>query len=217
MDVLDVNIKQYIIDNGIQKEVNRLSKKEYIALNMGKEYIDIVNKDREELINKISYPVFRCALNINNAFYHRKSRVKDRVSAMLKCGKCLFITLTFTDIVLNQTTYDKRRRYVREFLKEYSNYYIANIDFGDKNGREHYHAIILCDYIDSKDWKYGFSKINTIVNNSKSAEITSKYVTKLSSHAIKKSTGRNFPLIYGRKVKELVLQLERKEVSSNEN
>lgn len=212
MDVLDVNIKQFIIDNNIHKEVNKLNKRSYIASNMGDEYMDIVNNDRDILIKKLSYPIYHKAMQILNAYYHRKSRVSKRLACMLACGDCIFGTLTFTDIVLNTTTYDIRRRYVREYLKSYSDYYIANIDFGDQNGREHYHFVILANHIDQSDWKYGFSWFNKIKNNKSSIESVSKYIPKLSNHAIKNSTGNTFRLIYGRRIKDLMIQYERKEV-----
>lgn len=217
MDVLDVNIKQFILDNNIHKEVNRVNKYVFMASYMGKEYLDIANSMVDHIINKYSYSIYRKALNINNAYYHRKSRVSNRLECMLSCGNCIFVTLTFTDEILNKTTYEIRRRYVREFFKLHSDYYIANIDFGEKNGREHYHGVVLCEYIDSSSWKYGYSWFNKIKNNKSSIESVSKYIPKLTNHAIKKSTGQSFRLIYGRRIKDLVLELNKKGGVNNES
>lgn len=56
-----------------------------------------------------------------------------------------FVTLTFDEDTLKDTSKDTRHTYISRFLKDNAFYYIANIDYGTKNDREHYHAIVLLD------------------------------------------------------------------------
>lgn len=199
-DIYD--LKQYIISNNIHKIVNNLRYKQYIQ-SVCNVIDDNTYQEIENFTNYYSKDILKLADKINGNFYKRKSRLRNRITRMLDTGNCLFITLTFNDIVLNKSSYDIRRRYVREFLKEYSDYYIANIDFGEKNGREHYHAILLADKVSNRSWRYGAINFKKIHKDKKSIEAISLYVNKLSNHALKKSTGRSFPLIYSRQVSKL--------------
>lgn len=140
--------------------------------------------------------IWKEAEKINYAFYKRVKRLKDKIADMLTNGKCLFLTMTFTDDTLAKTSAETRRQYIRKFLKQFDVPYIANIDFGAENGREHYHAILQCDHIDYSLYDYGAingQKIASVNDNIKLA----KYVSKLTNHAIKETTKRNC-LIYSR-------------------
>ena len=133
--------------------------------------------------------------------YREKTRrVRRKILKMMVLGSCSFLTLTFTDAVLSNTTEETRRRYVSRFLKSISTDYVANIDWGKQNGREHYHAVISGIDFDMSDWdKYGFSDRRTI--GRKDDECTSskisKYIYKLSNHATKETTRRK-KIIYSR-------------------
>lgn len=131
------------------------------------------------------------ARKINNCYYHRSLRLKNRITNYLKKGQCIFLTLTFTDKTLNNTSSETRKKYVKNYLKSCSDYYIANIDFGGKNDREHYHAIVVADKVNYSKWhKYGALKGQKI--NGRACEVKlSKYVSKLTNHAIKETTKRN--------------------------
>jgi len=134
---------------------------------------------------------------ISKARNHRVSRLRSRIASIIECPS-LFLTLTFTDNVLETTTPQQRRRYVREFLSKYGVAYVANIDFGKLNHREHYHAVIGCSRVSHKDWKFGdidFKHIR-LTNNRTDSKIA-KYIAKLSNHAIKETTKRSV-LIYSR-------------------
>ena len=151
------------------------------------------------------------AERINYAFYKRVKRLKEKITQMLNNGKCLFLTLTFTDKVLESTSPETRRRYVAYYLKQFGVPYIANIDFGtadayiDDNGnerqgtkREHYHAVIQTDKITLDDWhKYGAIKLEKIRTTKNDNIRLAKYVSKLTNHAIKETTKRSC-LIYSR-------------------
>lgn len=133
---------------------------------------------------------------IVNADNSRRKRLQKRIKSMLDCGTCYFLTLTFSDDVLNSTSIETRRRYVAYYLKDISSSYVGNIDYGKQNGREHYHAVVLCDNI-SKEWQYGFSHSQLIRNTENDSIRLAKYVGKLTNHAIKETTKRN-ALIYSR-------------------
>ena len=138
------------------------------------------------------------ACRVNNASYHRTKRLKDRIKTMLTSGSCIFLTLTFRDDVLKSTSQDTRKQYIKKALKTMSNKYVANIDYGSKNDREHYHAVVLCDKVSQDQWKYGnldFERVRT--HEEDSPVKIAKYINKLTNHAIKETTKQN-RLIYSR-------------------
>lgn len=140
------------------------------------------------------------ALKINTASYKRTNRLKKRVADLLLSGECLFLTLTFTDDTLNNTSADTRRQYVRKYLKSCKCQYVANIDFGAQNHREHYHALVNVSSIDFTEWhKFGAILAERVRNKNIESNKTrlSKYICKLSNHAIKETTKRS-ALLYSR-------------------
>jgi len=137
---------------------------------------------------------------ICNASIQRTKRLRNRIETILLNGDCLFLTLTFNDSTLSCTSEDTRRQYVRKYLKLFNCPYVANIDFGAKNHREHYHAVIGCSSIDLSLWRsYGNINVQKVRNNSieLNKKRLSKYICKLSNHAIKETTKRSC-LIYSR-------------------
>lgn len=139
-------------------------------------------------------------IKINRAEYERTKRLKNRVADMLLSGSCVFLTLTFNDNTLSNTSEKQRRVAVSRYLKQYGCKYVANIDYGAKNKREHYHALINCDKIDFENWrKYGNINAERVRNRDIESDKTrlSKYIAKLSNHAIKETTKRSC-LIYSR-------------------
>lgn len=136
------------------------------------------------------------ARRINHASRARIQRLKRRISAMLKNGECLFLTLTFTDEVLRKTTEDTRRQAVRRYLKSFGVPYVANIDYGKKNGREHYHAVIQTEHVDYSAYTYGAINGEKIHSAEDYVKL-SKYVAKLTNHAIKQTNKRQV-IIYSK-------------------
>lgn len=155
----------------------------------------------------------------------RTSRLKSRISLFLNCDEPTnFITLTFCDKILQNSTPTTRRRYVTRYLKSQSKYYVANIDFGEKNGREHYHAVVL-GRINLDPWKkYGHIFAESVGNRKEltrknvpnryksldektqkalmlrdTEKKLAKYVAKLTNHAIKETTKRSV-IIYSKDV-----------------
>lgn len=130
----------------------------------------------------------------------------DSLQELLDTKNCAFCTFTFKDEVLEKTSKETRRRYIRRMLKEFSGNigsYVANVDFGKKKHREHYHALIFCPGLDGEQLKkmaenFGYVKIEYIRKGSNSLAL-SHYINKLTNHAIKKTAEEN-RIIYSRKL-----------------
>lgn len=135
------------------------------------------------------------AKKINHAGYKRAIRLKQRISQIIQKDS-LFLTFTFTNDVLDRTSSDTRKTYVVRFLKSFGVPYVANVDFGSKNGREHYHAILQMPRINLTEWKYGGLN-GKIVRSSSDDVKLAKYISKLTNHAIKETTKRQ-AIIYSR-------------------
>ena len=117
---------------------------------------------------------------------------------MFERGNVVFLTLTFTDEVLQNTScLYRRQNLVCPFLKSISSEYIGNVDYGAEKGREHYHAVLLTDTDDFSGWTYGFYKAEKVRKEGVDALRVAKYISKLTNHAIKETTKRN-ALIYSR-------------------
>ena len=139
-------------------------------------------------------PEIDCALLLMDSKRRKAKKVRDKISDLVLTGKAVFLTLTFTDSVLASTSPQTRRRYVSRFLKGVSGQYVANIDFSPDIGREHYHAVIT-SRVDLKSWCYGFSFAEKMRCHKNDLARVSKYITKLTAHALKIDATR---LIYSR-------------------
>lgn len=141
------------------------------------------------------------AKKINNANYHRTQRLEDRIARMvLDNEKALFLTFTFNDSTLERTNSQTRRKYVSRWLKNHALQYVANVDFGSKNDREHYHAVCVVDKkIPLQSWYdkgLGTLKSETVRKTSNNKQLA-RYISKLTNHAIKE-TNKRCVLIYSR-------------------
>ena len=137
---------------------------------------------------------------ILHAYIERVIRLKKRIATILTSGKSLFLTLTFTDNTLSTTTEKQRRTLVSRYLKNHNALYVANVDYGKTNHREHYHAVIGIDKVSVASWhKFGAIKVEKVRLKQFESDNTkiSKYIAKLSNHAIKETTKRS-ALIYSR-------------------
>lgn len=209
----DYSYKSYILSKGLDKEFNSFKLQQHYNL-MTSNYFDVdyglyipqccdsstLNYWFDDLAHRFGFCAILESRRILNANYHRVSRLRSRIESII-CGnlnneRSYFVTLTFTNKTLNTTSKLTRRRYVTRFLKSISkNNYVANIDYGLKNGREHYHCVLRCSFLDPKLWKYGRLDYEIINLSSKSVEKLSLYVSKLTNHAIKETTKRS-SLIY---------------------
>lgn len=164
-----------------------------------------IEHEYTQAVFKYGIEVIKEVRRINKCYYQRVKRLRDRIKSYLSLGHCVFVTLTFRDDVLVKTNNRSRRKYVTSQLKELSDYYLANIDYGvdDKyTKREHYHCVLVGDIRneDFKDWQqhYGFTFTEDIrINKGNASKVLAKYVSKLVNHAIKDSTKRN-TIIYSK-------------------
>lgn len=140
-------------------------------------------------------------LRINEKRRKRKCRERlFRIIARYGNSDVFFLTLTFDDNTLSTTNEITRRSYITRFLKYHFEDYVANVDYGDENGREHYHAVVggvqwlvkmegnhnrlICP--PERKWRYGFLDIDRVSVNSEKG--LTEYLLKLTSHAVKRST-----------------------------
>ena len=170
---------------------------------------DFYIKSSQEL-KQYSEEEIKEAVKVNNASYKRTNRLQQKALELIKTNSAIFLSLTFNDDVFKNMNKETRRKNITRFLKKTCNKYIANIDFGKKNEREHYHALVVPknDIIDCKEYHEIFYKSNidferVVVSNKKDEDIEStskkisKYVNKLTNHAIKETTQQN-RIIYSR-------------------
>ena len=135
---------------------------------------------------------------------NRKYRLSKRIEKMIRTDKAVFLTLTFNDKFFErETSADTRRRYISRFLKEQCQEYVANIDFGEDNGREHYHAVVVPKnaFIDYVPYNNAFDKSRIYAEHikvgNKSLDNITRYIDKLTNHALKEN-GHYKRLIYSR-------------------
>lgn len=240
---IDYKFKAEVLKTDIPKLANQISKAIYAqyALETWGEIIKC-NMDYDTAMKKRCfllehYPKeYEEAEKINLARYKRVGRVRKRINSILHNNEFVqFITLTFSDETLEKTTAETRRKYVQRYLTELNCDYVANIDFGAKNGREHYHAVVG-DVAKKDEWeKYGFfsslwvkigderlKKVPKRYKDLPQEEIDlrmqednekalSKYVAKLTNHAIKETTKGSrilTPKKTKRKVKPYLIEIE---------
>lgn len=185
-------LKAKLLNNGTYNDFQSVRKMLY--------YEEIDTTTFFEYLNALGSENAKECSRILNANIQRTLRLKNRIAQMLSLGTCKFVTITFTNEVLDKTTKDTRRQYVRRWLQQYG-YYIANIDFGSHTEREHYHAIILADYI-PKTWLHGFIDVKTARTKNASNVRLAKYISKLTNHAIKETTKQQ-RLIYSKTLSTL--------------
>lgn len=125
---------------------------------------------------------------INHAYYNRVNRLLERVEIILQ-KPCLLLTFTWDNEHINESSIETKRKYVQRVLNKLGCHYVANIDYGSKNDRVHFHALAQIDKIDNTNkqlWCYGALNFKQVrVKNSKAL---SKYLHKLTNHAIKETT-----------------------------
>lgn len=210
-------LKARVIENGcanLQKKLSLASWKYNQALSEFKINGDLTCLEKaSEIYDKLhsqlenySFEDLEESKKVNNAGYHRVKRLSDRVLTMLKEENCIFLTLTFRNDVLANTSSETRAKYIKRFLKEQCSSYVANIDFGRKNEREHYHAVVVPkgENIDGAFYRKNYGSIDfervrnkKSDNNEDTSKRLAKYVNKLTNHAIKETVRQN-RVIYSR-------------------
>jgi len=203
-------LKQFILEHKLHNEAAKLSLKAFLLYQKEKNglyYPTIKNYSFEKLINekktfikRYGSTTLKVANNLNQAKYQRTNRLKKRIQEAVESGSAYFITITFNPETLKNTNEQTRRKYVSRWLKSLSAFYVANIDYGLINEREHYHAVITSDNKPPKSWPYGFIDILKIKTTDNDTTRISKYISKLTNHAIKHTT-KSKRIIYSKKSK----------------
>lgn len=182
------DIRSELFDKGAYELVRRNSKFRFLQTEMLKAESD---EDKNQLLALFGYSMEEYermkfeyshmdALRKNRA--RRRQRVAGRIELMVMGGEAVFVTLTFTDEIFARTSAATRKVYVKRFLASVCKVYVANIDFGKKNEREHFHAVVGSRF-DPTTWKYGNCDVKAIRYGN--SDRVGKYITKLSFHAIK--------------------------------
>ena len=153
-----------------------------------------------------------CFMEMQKVKKQTRKHIDNEIYKGLDFGYSLvFSTLTFNDNSINNLTEETRRRYVIRYLKQFSGY-IANIDYGKINEREHYHAVIFInpinndkfiqshhgqhklfidnfdDVMGTKNFKYGHVNYRLVPTTNKlddDFKAISNYIAKLKNHALK--------------------------------
>lgn len=195
--MIDYKLKADVISLNLHKQISAIDRADYLLATEG--IIPSFNTDERytNLVFQHGFKKIKEARKINVAAYRRIDRLKKRILDYLSNEHSVFLTLTFSDEVLESTNEQTRRKYVARFLKSLSKQYVANIDYGvdDKyTKREHYHAVVVGN-IHKSDLKWwhdncGFTFIESIRLRNRTETKLAKYVSKLTNHAIKISTKR---------------------------
>ena len=190
------------------KKCNQAFYKQYYSIPTTK--YDFSVDEARTILSQISDDDLKDCQRLISSTKSKTQRIRKRIHTMLFYLEyhinltAYFITFTFNDKTLQSTSEDTRHQYVFRTLKNTSGMidYIANIDYGTENEREHYHGIILVDKnfeLDKenkksfKGWKHGFSNLKKIVIKNEKA--LSKYLNKFTNHS-KKETTKNKRVIY---------------------
>lgn len=147
--------------------------------------------------------------NKNTKLRQKQRAIKRIYQMIISPFQALFLTLTFNNTYMEKTTPQSREKAIKRFLNKYCLDYIANIDYGAKNNREHYHAIVILkafkEKIDFKKYKPGALKGDFINKNSyfDRAKGNFKNIAKiLYEHATKSTTKGK--IIYSRPNKKYI-------------
>lgn len=189
---------------GISKYSN-----EFKALCIDNKVVDFVrnkrkelykNEDSEELLIWHAYlqrdDYADCATRLLRSAHDKYVRCREKIYDLVLSGHAVFITLTFSEETLSKTSAQTRRKYVARYLKQESDFYVANVDYSPKKHREHYHAVVS-NRCNLHNWIHGFSYAEKVRTQDFNAMRVSRYVVKLTSHAFKTDNTR---LIYSRSV-----------------
>ena len=148
--------------------------------------------------NKIEMKKNKKFESILSSRYQKVSRIKKRFIYLIARYKYLyFVTFTFDDYYINLS--DRTRKDLIKFsLYSFDSdiKYICNIDYGKTTERLHYHCIVATN--DSKPLSNHLNSVYPCFTYTEQIRLskadlkrTSKYINKLSNHAIKDSTKRS--------------------------
>lgn len=181
-------LKSYCIENGLVEFVRDKNKRVY---KQGDSALVL-----DWFVDVVSHKELDCSNRLLTSKYRKYIRAREHIARIINNGGSVFITLTFREDVLKNTSASTRRKYVARYLKEQCSSYVANIDYSPTKEREHYHGLVS-NRVDMTRWQYGFVFVEQVRTHDNDKKRISRYITKLTSHAFKVNSTR---LIYSRDV-----------------
>ena len=183
----NLELKKNLLSSGFYQDLRRFERYNYILC---QKYIsgNISMHEFNSSIIDIGAMLDDSTLSAYNQMYNsRRQRIRRtrKILNYLLQQDCLFVTLTFNDKTLSSTNASTRRRYIKSYLDSLGVDYIANKDFGNKNGREHYHCVIQTNFLQHYNYSLGNIDFRLCNNNSL---VLSKYLQKLTLHSLKDTT-----------------------------
>lgn len=215
------NIKSYTLTNsGLPRSYRQVRR----ALNNGGcEFFDGTSLTFEEaqqinMVMQIKCPDLwadceRAYMSREHKRLHAETRLDYMfITRQVYGGELYFCTFTFSDDYMEKTTADTRRQRVRRTLQKSGALdYYGNIDFGKKNGREHYHAVVYgspfvlgeipniekgkehLELMAFEEYtkKVGFVSVELVGNGAdgSGSSALGKYIQKFTNHATKDGVG----------------------------
>ena len=188
------NYKSFCLDNNFLDLIYSVGKQQRLL-----SYYDLNTLNYNDyLLDKIGLTAIVESLRLQESTKKRNIRLRQRIEKIIKSDNCLFLTFTFNNDYIDKVKDSNKRIYVVRWLKKYCIDYVGNVDYGEKNGRIHFHCVVsVTKDIDSNTWKYGAINFKRIYN--KDSKSMALYVNKLTNHALKESAKCQY-LIYPKKV-----------------
>ena len=182
--------KAELLDNGLYMFYRKIKRSLFCAFNnIPKFNVMPYNQAvlADFLFQKYKPNEYKICRALEDSRVARSKRLSDKIEFMLDNFDCVFLTITFKDKYLYNVNEQTRRKYVQRFLSSLDCYYVANIDFGEKKGREHYHAVVSVNYVNTSLWHYGHCHAESIRSSLDYVKLA-KYISKLTNHALKATT-----------------------------
>lgn len=166
---------------------------------------DISYSDAVDYIDNMidEFPdVYTILKNISSADYQRLKRLSLCIKKMFRKAnknnlKVRFLTFTISPEALEKYKLSYFRKSVCDYLSKNYEEYIANIDYGKENERVHFHALVLENHKVDKEIflkftnKFGYVKNKPVKTDLEDRRRLSKYILKLTNHAVKNTTKQN--------------------------
>lgn len=208
--------KRELIENGTYREYikarteiykrTKTDEDDYFTQQMRKSEFFALERQYAE---KYGFGTLKCLQQIHEASRKRRQKAEVHVVWWLDnydMSRYIIVlgTLTFSDEMLHQWSEKYRREKIQQTLKSACVDYIADIDFGERNGREHYHFIGLFDRdtlykvkgkgkgADKKFYKsvvldewQAFYDIKEVIESEKDRRKCISYMSKVTNYALK--------------------------------
>ena len=206
----NIEKRRAVLSDGSYQNYTALRKKAFTEKEPEKVYSIQVNEDTGEVLPgmKLNQDYFNLdeetlteCERIRNAKNKQRQKIEDHIKFLFELQNCdlYFATFNFNDEALTKKE-DTRKQLIRRLLNKVCEDYILNIDYGEKKGREHYHAIVAIrkknetkhlnefghlklEELDS--YNYGNYDLEEIKTDDLDKVRLARYITKLTMHSVK--------------------------------